>query len=420
MAYQKRICDDELSNKLKSHGAVLIEGVRGCGKTETAIQRAKSSFFLDSPATSGRDRQLLSIDPRQLLKGSSPRLVDEWKELPELWDVVCEELRRPPGIGQFILTSSTAAGGNKVAKLPDGFARIRMRPMSLMESGDSSGEVSLAWLSTGGEMSGARCDTGLDQVAYWCCRGGWPQALEGSQRAQLQYPLDYVETLAESDLAHLDKARISPDIACGVLRAFAQASGTQTSLAHIAAAVRDDVGKGSDLTVSRYADALRGLYIVDNLTAWKPMLRSRTPVRTSGACHLADPSLAAAALGIGPDMLVSSLDTLGKLFKSLCVRDLRVYARALGGRVCHYRDKRGLECDAVVRLNRYSFGLVQARLGGAALIEEAAQSLLRLSSDIDEAKTGKPAFLMVLTGVGEQSYKRDDGVLVVPVATLGV
>jgi predicted AAA+ superfamily ATPase len=297
---------------------------------------------------------------------------------------------------------------------------MRMRTMSLAESGDSSGEVSLSRLFEGGDAVISRSDVDLERLAFLVCRGGWPQALIGSERVMLQQARDYLDSVAEVDMSELDGTRRDPSLVRALLRSYARMSASQASLPQITADVIEGLGRGSTSTVERYVAALQALFVIEDLKSWNPNLRSKTAIRTSDTRHLVDPAIAAAALGAGPKDLINDLSTFGLLFESLCVRDLRVYAQALGGDVFHYRDKRGLECDAVIHLRDGRYGLIEVKLGGDKLIEEGASSLRKLRDEIDVEKMPAPSFLMVLTGVGDFSYPREDDVFVVPIATLGV
>lgn len=421
MNYLSRICDDELAFRLESKGAVLIEGPKWCGKTTTAEQFANSAIYLQEPAKKNQYLHLSQIAPSQLLEGETPRLLDEWQLAPNLWDAVRYEVDHRSAFGQFILTGSTTPIKND-ARAHSGtgrIARMRMRTMSLAESGDSSAEVSLAGVFEQGTVSVCHAETDLKQLAFLLCRGGWPQALVGSERVRLQQSFDYLDSIAEVDMAEVDGVKRDPVLVRALLRSYARMSASQAPLTKIASDVISSSGRGSESTIERYVAALQALFVFEDLKAWNPNLRSKTAVRTSDTRHFTDPAIAAAALAAGPNDLINDLNTFGLLFESLCIRDLRVYAQALGGDVYHYRDKRGLECDAVVHLRDGRYGLVEIKLGGDKLINEGAANLRKLSDEIDEDRMCKPSFLMVLTGVGDYSYPRDDGVLVVPVATLG-
>ena len=422
MRYLKRICDEELAFRLESKGAVLIEGPKWCGKTTTAEQQTKSALYLQDPSKKGQYLRLAQIAPSQLLGGKTPRLLDEWQLAPELWDAVRFEVDQRSSFGQFVLTGSTTPmkDDNRSHSGTGRIARMRMRTMSLAESGDSSGEVSLSRLFEGGDAVISRSDVDLERLAFLVCRGGWPQALIGSERVMLQQARDYLDSVAEVDMSELDGTRRDSLLVRALLRSYARMSASQASLPQITADVIEGLGRGSASTVERYVAALQALFVIEDLKSWNPNLRSKTAIRTSDTRHLVDPAIAAAALGAGPKDLINDLSTFGLLFESLCVRDLRVYAQALGGDVFHYRDKRGLECDAVIHLRDGRYGLIEVKLGGDKLIEEGASSLRKLRDEIDVEKMPAPSFLMVLTGVGDFSYPREDDVFVVPIATLGV
>ena len=422
MKYLKRICDEELAFRLESKGAVLIEGPKWCGKTTTAVQQAKSVLYLQDPSRKSQYLRMVQLNPSMLLEGDVPRLLDEWQLAPELWDAVRFEVDRRRAFGQFMLTGSTTPikDDRRSHSGTGRIARMRMHTMSLLESGDSSGEVSLGSLFEGEQVPLCHSNVDIKRLAFLVCRGGWPQALSGSERVMLQQAYDYLDSVAEVDMSEVDGTKRDPALVRALLRSYARMSASQASMPQISADVVMGSGRGSSSTVERYVKALQALFVVEDLKAWNPNLRSKTAIRTSDTRHLTDPALAAAALGAGPEDLVNDLNTFGLLFESLCVRDLRVYAQAFGGDVFHYRDKRGLECDAVIHLRDGRYGLVEVKLGGDGLIEEGASTLCKLRDEIDTKSMNEPSFLMVLTGVGDYSYPREDGVMVVPVTTLGV
>lgn len=419
--YLPRIYDQVLAMRLEAKGAVLVEGPKWCGKTTTAEQTAASAVYMQDPATHDQNIRLAQISPASLLSGAAPRLIDEWQEAPTLWDAVRFEVDRRDEFGQFVLTGSAVPADLSKAKHTGTgrIARMRMRTMSLSESGESTGEVSLAGLLAGGELPVAQCEDSLEQVALITCRGGWPKAVGKSERVALRQALDYLDAVAEVDISRVDDVRRDPFAARMLLRSYARMASSQGTLSSMRKDVADAGAPLGESAFLEYVEALRKLFVIEDLAAWSPNLRSKTAIRTSPTRHFADPSIAAAALGAGPGDLMADLETFGLLFEDLCVRDLRVYADALEGEVMHYRDKTGLECDAVVRDRRGRYGLVEVKLGGAPLIEEGARSLKKLASLIDAHGMGAPAFLMVLTATGGFSYPREDGVLVVPIRTLG-
>ena len=419
--YLPRIYDGVLADRLAAKGAVLVEGPKWCGKTTTAEQVAGSVVYMQDPGSRAQNQQLARIAPDVLLAGATPRLIDEWQVVPELWDAVRYEVDRRDEFGQFILTGSAVpADLSQVEHTGTGrIARMRMRPMALAESGDSSGEVSLGALFEGKRLPVTRHAGDIGELAFLTCRGGWPKAIGQHERVALRQALDYVDAVTEVDISRVDGVNRSSQHARALLRSYARMVSSQGTYE----SMRQDMvqaGAGvSETTFAGYVEALRKLFVIDDLPAWNPNLRSRTAIRTSPTRHFVDPSLATASLGASPAELLDNLNTFGLVFEDLCVRDLRVYAEALDGEVLHFRDKSGLECDAVVRLRNGRYGLVEVKLGGDALIDEGAKSLLKLRDSIDTERMRAPSFLMVLTGTGEYSYPREDGVLVVPVRTLG-
>ena len=419
--YYRRICDDTLSFRLRSKGAVLIEGPKWCGKTTTAAQQANSTLYLQNPETREQNLRLAEIRPQLLLTGETPRLIDEWQDAPKLWDSIRFEVDQRDEFGQFILTgSSVPCSLNKLAHSGTGrISRMRMRPMSLFESRDSSGEASLKALFDG-ETPIARAQNGtLEDLAFLVCRGGWPKAIGQEEDVALQQAIDYVDAVAKSDISRVDGVSRSASATQSLLRSYARMISSQGSFD----AMRADMEPNSSLgetAFREYIEALRKLFVIEDLAAWSPNLRSKTAIRTSPTRHFADPSIATAALGASPDNLIADLNTFGLIFESLCIRDLRAYAEALGGSVSHYRDKSGLEADAVVHLRDGRYGLVEVKLGGETAVKEGAASLKKLAGAIDQDRMNAPSFLMVLTGIGDFSYCREDGVMIVPIRALGV
>lgn len=419
--YRKRIADALLQDKLAVKGAVLIEGPKWCGKTTTAERAAQSVLALDDPDRLSQNLALAQIRPSALLDGAKPRLLDEWQVAPVLWDAVRHAVDRAQTQGLFILTGSSVPP-KADATLHTGtgrIARLRMRTMSLWESGESSGTVSLSELFAGADPTGATVGADFDGIAFALCRGGWPAAVEMTGRRALAHAPDYLDAVIDSDVSRVDGVSRKPDTTRRLLRSLARLQGSQAA----ATAIRDDVAANeadsfSEDTVSDYLSALRKLFVVEDLPAWCPNLRAKTPVRTTDTRHFADPSIAAAALGLAPADLLRDLPTFGLLFETLAVRDLRACADALDGDVFHYRDKSGLECDAVVRLRNGSFGLVEIKLGGAALIEKGARSLLALAAKLDPDKLPRPSFLLVLVADGDIAYRRPDGIIVCPLSAL--
>ncbi len=419
--YRPRVVDSLLSLKLEGKGAVVIEGAKWCGKTTTAEQAAKSIIYMSETGKSQQNQQLARLNPKLLLRGEKPRLIDEWQVAPELWDSIRFEVDHASGPGQFILTGSAVpADMSRVVHSGTGrFGWLRMRPMALWESGDSSGEVSLEAMFKGKEMVEGQSSIDLQRLAFLCCRGGWPSSLGMREVVALEQPFDYLQAVAERDLTAADGVERDPVFIRRVLRTYARHIGASAPYSSFRADLISN--EGSSLTeesIGAYIKALKRIFVVEDMGAWNPNLRSQTAIRTADTRYFTDPSLATAALGLGPDDLIGDLATFGLVFESLCVRDLRVYAEALNGEVLHYRDKNGLECDAVVHLRNGAYGLIEIKLGGDNLIEQGAASLKRLASKIDTTRMKGPSFLMVLTGVGNYAYPRADGVWVVPIGCL--
>lgn len=419
--YKPRIADRLLAVKLEGKGAVLIEGAKWCGKTRTAEQQAKSVFYMSETGKTEQNIQLAKMNPRYILKGARPRLIDEWQLAPGLWDSIRFESDHADGFGLFVLTGSAVPPDmSTVFHTGTGrFGWLRMRPMSLWESGDSSGEVSLKQLFSSAAMVEGRSAVSMERLAFLTCRGGWPATLRMRDEVALEQAYDYVTAVEQRDLREADGINRDPVMVHRILRSYARHQGAQATYGTIRADLISNEGNSlTEETIGLYIKALKRIFVVEDSEAWNPNLRSKIAIRTSDTRYFTDPSIATAALGLGPDDLMADLNTFGLMFETLCVRDLRVYAEALNGKVCHYRDKNGLECDAVIHLRNGRYGLVEVKLGGDDLIEAGARSLLALAGKVDATKMREPAFLMVLVGVGEYAYRRDDGVFVVPVGCL--
>ncbi len=419
--YKKRIADSILQRKLEGKGVVLIEGPKWCGKTTTAEQIAKSFLYMNDPKNKNQNITMSEIDPQRLLKGAVPRLIDEWQIAPKLWDAVRYEVDHRGELGQFILTGSAVPPDTKeITHSGTGrFSWLTMRPMSLYESGESTGEVSLAELFTAPSALAGSTSMNIDELAFVVCRGGWPQAIGLRDEIALDQAIDYYDGVVHSDINRADNVQKNPERVKRLMRSLARHQGAQTPNTVICEDIRvNDEESLNEETVSAYIGALKKIFVVEDMPAWNPNLRSKTAIRTSDTRYFVDSSIAAAALGIGPDDLIADLKTFGLLFETMAVRDLRVYADALNGEVYHFRDKDGLECDAVIHLRNGSYGLVEIKLGGDKLIEEGVGTLQALKNKIDTTKMKEPSFLMVLTGTGDFAYRRPDGVYVVPIGTL--
>ena len=419
--YKSRIADALLSRKLEGKGAVLIEGAKWCGKTTTAEQQAKSIVYMTDPEKSYQYLSMVELNPKTLLEGKTPRLFDEWQIAPKLWDAIRFEVDHRDDLGQFILTGSAVPPETEeIHHTGTGrFARVKMRPMSLFEAEDSNGSVSLTELFSGNLDIAGSCDLPLEKLAFLVCRGGWPRATTMRNTTALEQAFDYYDAVVNADISRVDNVERNPERVKLLMRSCARHQGTQASNV----VIRDDMRLNDNSTLDEdtvysYISALKKIFVIEDMPSWNPNLRSKTAIRTSDTRYFVDPSIATAALGLGPNDLLNDLNTFGLFFETMCMRDLRIFADALDGQVYHYRDASGLECDAVVHLRNGSYGLIEIKLGGAARIDEGAVNLNKLAEKIDTEKMKKPAFKMVLTGIGDFAYCRKDGVLVVPIGSL--
>ena len=418
--YYQRVSDKVLLEHLESKGAVLIEGAKWCGKTTSAKHIAKSVIEMDRPDMTEQYQQMARINPSNLLEGKVPHLIDEWQIATNIWNAVRYEVDQRGEFGQFILTGSSvpAALDESMHTGTGRIVRMQMRPMSLFESKDSTGQVSLMDLFNKKDIS-AVDNHNIDEIAFLICRGGWPAALNHSKKIALKQAFDYYDAVVNDDISRVDRVKRDSERTKRILKSYARNVATQASLETIRSdIISNDVETFDKEALYGYLNALKRIFVIEDSPAWNPNLRSKTAIRTSDTRYFVDPSIAVAALGLGPTDLVNNLELMGLIFENLCVRDLRIYADALDGSVYHYRDKTGLECDAVIHLRNGSYGLVEVKLGGDQSINEGAESLLKLTSKIDTEKMKKPAFLMVLCGVAPFAYKREDGVFVVPITCL--
>lgn len=432
--YKNRVADRLLAEKLEAFGAVLIEGPKYCGKTTLASQQAGSILSMADTDTLGQNLALARTNISRLLAGETPRLIDEWQIAPQFWDAVRNEVDKRNEDGQFMLTGSAVPpkpkkdeNGNIIEEEnihhtgTGRISRLRLRTMSLWESEDSTGDVSLEELFINPDTVDGVSDIDLDRLAYLTCRGGWPKAvLKKSEKAALAQAFDYYDSVVSNDIKRVDDIDRDEELTKRIMRSYARNQGTQATVGTILADIKSNGDERmSDSTVYSYIKALKEIFVIEDSIAWNPNLRSKTAIRTSDTRYFIDPSIATAALGMGPKDLINDMETFGFIFETLAIRDLRVYADALDGKVYHYRDKNNLECDAVIHLRNGSYGLVEAKIGGAELIKEGAESLKTLSSKIDSTRMKTPSFMMVLTGIGKFAYKRpEDGVLVVPIGCL--
>lgn len=421
--YRARIADQLLSESLEALGAVIVQGTKWCGKTTTSVHHAGSVLYMDDPTQKEQNLSLAQTNIKRLLEGDTPRVIDEWELAPQLWDAARFEIdHRQVHVGQFIFTGSAVPKEKDKKRIfhsgAGRFDWITMRTMSLWESGDSTGDVSLQALFNGAMPDGA-ATIDLDRLAYLTCRGGWPGALSLSERAALHVPHAYLKAVLNSDISKVDDVRRDANTMSRIIRSLARNQGEQIPYTTIRAdIINNENTTVSTDTVEDYVRVLNKIFLEEDMRAWNPNLRSKTAIRTTDTRYFVDPSIATSALGIGPKDLLNNLADFGFYFETLAVRDLRVYADALDGEVFHFRDKNGLECDAVLHRRNGAYGLIEIKLGGADNIEKGAATLKTLSAKIDTDKMNAPSFMMVLTGIGQYAYRRLDGVYVVPIGCL--
>lgn len=418
--YIPRVTDQLLQKRLDAKGAVLIEGPKWCGKTTTAKEFSNSVISMDQPDKVKQYKYLAEINPQILLEGKTPRLIDEWQIAPILWNAIRYEVDQRNLLGQFILTGSAVppyldetfhTGTGRIS-------RLKIRTMSLFESENSNGQVSLGKLFEGDIPSGQSA-TSIEDLAFWICRGGWPVAVELEEKPALFQAIDYHEAIVSQDISRVDNVSRDKERAKRLLRSYARHVGSQVSYEVIRQdMLSNDLETFDEKTLYSYINALNKIFVIEDSPAWNPNLKSKAAIRTTNTRYFVDPSIAAASLGVGPQDLIDDLNTMGFLFENLAIRDLRIYADSLSGNVYHYRDSSNLECDAVVHLRNGSYGLIEIKLGGDSNIEAGAKTLLDLASKIDLNKMKEPSFLMVLCGVAPFAYRRKDGVMVVPISCL--
>lgn len=419
--YMPRIVDGILDFKLKSKGAVWVRGPRWCGKTTTATRVSRTLVDMQDESAKEQNIALAKIAPSKLLEGDAPVLIDEWQTVPFIWDQVRIEVDRRDGFGQFILIGSNMPRKEDMVNQHSGIGRITdlvMRPMSLFESGESSGSISLKGLFSGIEQEPVRHGLSLKDYAFLTARGGWPESVGFDRDIALQQAIDYYDGLVNGEIKNLDEVPRDPERLRLFLRSYARNCSTGSTYPTI----RDDMitNDGGSLdtdTIASYVKSMTRLFVVEESEAWTPSLKSKAAIRMSNTRYFVDPSIACAALGTGPEGLIEDLRTFGLLFENLCVRDLRIYSEPLGGTVKHFRDSNGLEADAVITLRDGSWGAVEVKLGGQDFIDEGERNLLKLASSVGDGMK-KPSFLMLLTATSI-AYRTENGVWVVPLGCLG-
>jgi len=415
--YLPRIADGVLDVALRASGAVLIEGPKWCGKTRTAEERANSIIYMQNPDDKESYLKTADTKPSLLLKGDTPRLIDEWQTAPVLWDAVRFAVDQRRLTGQFILTGSAVPRDNVVAHTGTGrIVRMLMRPMTLFESKESNGSISLKDLFDGNTDGDCISDLDIETLAYAIARGGWPASIGEEREIALRRAYDYVEAVINADISEVDGVEKNPARVRALMRSLARNISTTATIATIHGDIAADEESTSEKTISSYLNALRRIFVIEDLPAWSPAMRSKTTIRSSAKRHFCDPSVATAALRAAPDSLLRDFNTFGLLFESLCVRDLRVYAQAIDGEVFHYRDKNELEADAIIHLKDGRWGAVEVKMG-AKEIETAVENLKVLRDKVNLDKMQEPSFLMVLTAT-KLGYRREDGVYIMPIGCL--
>ena len=416
--YLPRIADKVLNTALEASGAVLIEGPKWCGKTRTAEEKAASALYMQDPDHSASYQQAADIKPSLLLNGDTPRLIDEWQMAPVLWDAVRFAVDQRGETGQFILTGSAVPKDNVIQHTGTGrISRMIMRPMSLFESLESNGKISLKSLFDG-TVNEKSCYSSLtiEGLAFALIRGGWPASVGQNESITLKQVYDYVDAVINIDVSRVDGVEKSPARLRALIRSLARNVSTTASITTIHRDIAADEETISEKTISFYINALRRIFVIEDLPAWSPAMRSKTALRAASKRHFVDPSIAAAVLRANSKSMLQDFNTFGLLFESLCIRDLRVYAQAIDGEVFHYRDKSGLEADAIVHLKDGRWGALEVKMGTKE-IEKAAENLKNLRDKINLDKMKEPSFLMVLTAT-ELGYQRKDGVYIIPIGCL--
>ena len=420
MDYISRVTDSIVEEKLQGLGGLFIVGPKWCGKTSTAYQFSKSMLYLDDTEMGSNNIQIANLNPSVLLMGDTPRLIDEWQLAPVLFDAARREIDNRGKSGQFIFTGSVTPPKNQRQHSGTGrFAYIRMYPMSLYESGESNGSISLDTLFEGHPNLSSTSTLTVDELVFCIMRGGWPGTLKMNERSAISVAQEYLHSIENNEWIYTTDKRIKrhPEKIRALLRSYARNTATQASIETIHKDILELGGVVSRGSLDSYIRELNNLYVIDDQPAWGISLRSSTPLRQAPKRHLADPSLEAAAIGATKDKLLMDFNTLGFLFESLCVRDMRIYSAANDATVSHYRDKTNLEVDIIVEKNDGTWGAMEVKLGSKQE-DEAAVNLITFSKKVDTTKKGEPAFLAILTG-GRYPYRREDGVYVLPIGCMG-
>lgn len=414
--YLPRLVDDLLIKELEAFGAVLITGPKWCGKTTTGLNQANSTIFLQNPDEREQNLRLADIKPSLLLEGDNPRLIDEWQDAPQLWDAVRFSVDQRGQSGLYILTGSTTVDESLLAHSGTGrISRLKMRTMSLFESGDSNGDVSISELLIGEDIA-SKSHHSIEDIAELIVVGGWPASVNKSIDVKQRQVAGYCNSIINTEISTADGIERDSEKVYQVLRSYSRHISTQVTIKTITSDVTKNFDSINRNTVGEYLEALRKIFVVEDLKSWSPKLRSKTVISQSPTRHFVDPAIAAYFLDANPKDLLNDLETMGLLFESLVIRDLRIYAESIGGRVYHYRDHSGQEADAILHFKGGKWAAIEVKLGTKA-IDEGAESLKRLANKIDQEAMNKPSFLAVITGTG-YAYRRDDGVYVLPIGCL--
>lgn len=414
--YLPRLVDKLLVDELEAFGAVLITGPKWCGKTTTGLNQAKSALFLQNPDEREQNLRLADVKPSLLLEGDHPRLIDEWQDAPQLWDSVRFSVDQRAETGLYILTGSTSVDESLIAHSGTGrISRLKMRTMSLFESGDSTGDVAISDLLKGKEIVGQSPNT-IEDIARFIVGGGWPASVGKSPEIKQRQVAGYCQSIVNTEVSTADGISRDSEKVYHVLRSYSRHISTQATIKTITSDVIKNFDSINRKTVGEYLEALQKIFVIEDLKAWSPKLRSKTVISKSSTRHLVDPAIAAYFLDANPQDLLNDLETMGLLFESLVVRDLRIYTENLGGRVYHYRDHSGQEADAILHFKNSQWAAIEVKLGNKA-IDEGAENLKKLADKIDKDSMNAPSFLAVITGTG-YAYQRDDGIYVIPIGCL--
>jgi len=415
--YIPRLIENAIEERMRLFGAVCVQGTKWCGKSTTSKRFANTVIDLGLQPTLEKYKILVSSNSDSLFKGEKPILLDEWQKIPALWELIKTEVDQTDAIGDFIITGSATPSEDKERHSGLGrITRLTMRPMSLWESGESSGQISLKDLFEGKHEIGGDSKLPFDKIPFVICRGGWPRTVSLGGNESLKFARIFYNDLTEHDISSVDDISRNPERARKIMKSYSRNISTLASNRTIKQNVTANDDTLDDKTLSSYTNALRKVFVIEDVEAWSPSLRSKSAIRSSAKRQLVDPSLAAAALSATPDDLMDDFRTLGFLFESLCTRDLRIYAEKMDGKIFHYNDENGLEVDAIIKLDNDDWGAVEIKLGGDQ-IDEAAANLLKFKNMVNTEKMKEPKFLMILTGI-DYGYRRPDGVLVVPIGCL--